>query len=132
MIRDCRSRAGSLKVPAGQGHSQGTRTVARGGRHEGMPTGAARHDEGRAGLQPGIRVQAGAYPARVPYSGRYRFRKHYYELIDDLKATGEEFQCAQIIDPLPEVKHWVRNPASQPRFGFWLGTARALLPGFCM
>ncbi len=56
------------------------------------------------------------YPGRPPfYRGRYRFRKHYYGVIHDLRATTEdgqpteEFLCAQAIDVHPKVKHWVRN-----------------------
>ena len=35
---------------------------------------------------------------------------------------GEEFQCAQVIDSLPGLKHWVRNVARHPR-SFCLPTA---------
>ena len=70
------------------------------------------------------------YPARPPYySGRYRFAKHYYPMIHDLreKTAGgriaEEFRCAQAIDAHPHVKHWVRNVEREPRFSFWLPTA---------
>ena len=52
----------------------------------------------------------GLYPiSGAPYSGRYKFNKHYYSLIDDLKVDGEEFFCAQAIDGISEIKHWVRN-----------------------
>lgn len=70
------------------------------------------------------------YPARPPfYSGRYRFQKHYYPVIHDLRerrADGtptEEFICARAIDTHPAVKHWVRNVAQDERFSFWLPTA---------
>lgn len=49
-------------------------------------------------------------PYQVPYRGGYAFRKHYYKQIGDLKPQGEEFECAQFIDSLPEVKYWMRNP----------------------
>jgi type III restriction enzyme len=49
------------------------------------------------------------YDARNPYSPGYRFKKHYYNAIGDLKAQGDEFECAQAIDRLEAVKHWVRN-----------------------
>lgn len=49
------------------------------------------------------------YDARNPNSGGFRFKKHYYAAIGDLKAQGEEFECAQAIDRLDAVKHWVRN-----------------------
>jgi type III restriction enzyme len=43
------------------------------------------------------------------YEGAYRFSKHYYPVLADLKSTGEEFECAVAIDVSPHVKHWVRN-----------------------
>ena len=66
------------------------------------------------------------YPARPPYySGRYRFQKHYFpqSLIEDLKATGEEYECAKAIDGLPEVKHWIRNLVRRDQASFWLPLA---------
>ena len=36
---------------------------------------------------------------------------------------GEEFDCAQIIDSLPQVKYWVRNMPNQPGASFWLPTS---------
>lgn len=53
------------------------------------------------------------------YSGKYRFGKHFFAEIENLKASGEEFDCAQIIDTLPEIKYWIRNPDLGKR-GFWL------------
>lgn len=50
------------------------------------------------------------YPYNRLYNGALPFRKHYYPQVGDLKAAGEEFECAQFIDRLPEVKFWVRNP----------------------
>lgn len=43
------------------------------------------------------------------YSGSFRFKKHYYGLIGDLKSEGEEFDCAQAIDSSPGVQFWIRN-----------------------
>src|SRR3989339_137891 len=64
------------------------------------------------------------YPAREPfYSGSYKFQKHFYQMIGDLKPEGEEFDCAVLIDSLPEVKHWVRNISRNPEFSFWLPTS---------
>jgi type III restriction enzyme len=70
------------------------------------------------------------YPARPPfYSGRYRFQKHYYPVIHDLRekradgTPAEEFVCARAIDTNPAVKHWVRNVERDERFSFWLPTA---------
>lgn len=70
------------------------------------------------------------YPARPPfYAGRYRFRKHYYPVIHDLRekradgTPAEEFVCARAIDTHPAIKHWVRNVERDERFSFWLPTA---------
>ena len=70
------------------------------------------------------------YPARPPfYSGRFRFKKHYYPVIHDLRekradgTPAEEFVCARAIDAHPAVKHWVRNVEREERFSFWLPTA---------
>ena len=56
------------------------------------------------------------------YAGAYQFRKHYYALPRDLKASGEEFHCAQAIDLHPAVKTWVRNVDRQAG-SFWLPTS---------
>jgi len=50
------------------------------------------------------------YPYNRPYQGNYQWKKHYYPQVGDLKAKGEEFECAQYIDTLDEVAYWVRNP----------------------
>ena len=63
------------------------------------------------------------YPYNIRYEGAYRFQKHYYRDIGDLESDGEEFQCAQFIDTLSQVKYWVRNLERQPRFSFWLQTS---------
>ena len=70
------------------------------------------------------------YPARPPfYSGRFRFKKHYYPVIHDLRekradgTSAEEFVCARAIDTHPAVKYWVRNVERDERFSFWLPTA---------
>lgn len=63
------------------------------------------------------------YAPNSYYSGKYQFKKHYYSLLGDLKNKGEEFECAQALDGLPQVKHWVRNLERQPHTAFWLQTA---------
>jgi type III restriction enzyme len=60
------------------------------------------------------------YPANWYYEGSYDFQKHYYRAVGELKSEGEEFTCAQFIDRLPQVKHWVRN---LERRGFWFQTS---------
>lgn len=66
------------------------------------------------------------YPAKPPfYSGGYKFKKHYYgnDRIEDMKSTGEEFECAMTIDSLPQVKHWIRNLVRRDHGSFWLPLA---------
>lgn len=50
------------------------------------------------------------YPYNRPYQGNYEWDKHYYPQVGDLKASGEEFECARHIDTRDEVNFWVRNP----------------------
>ena len=64
-----------------------------------------------------------SYPCNTRYTGRYQFQKHYYQHVGDLKSDGEECQCAQFIDMLPEVKYWVRNLERKPLHSFWLQTS---------
>ena len=63
------------------------------------------------------------YPYGSLYQGAYRFEKHYYPQVGDLKAEGEEFECAQFLDTLPEIKFWVRNIERRPSHSFWLPTS---------
>ncbi|MDO8940508.1 MAG: hypothetical protein Q7U98_15240 [Methylicorpusculum sp.] len=64
------------------------------------------------------------YPARPPYyAGRYKFQKHFFPVIEDLKAQGEEYECAKAIDSLPEVKYWIRNLVRREHASFWLPLA---------
>lgn len=68
------------------------------------------------------RFEPGLYPARQPYyRGRYKFRKHYYPIIEDIKETDSsdsEFLCAQAIDRHPKVKHWIRNLSQRDHASF--------------
>lgn len=57
-----------------------------------------------------------------PYAGPYQFARHYYGRPRDLKASGEEFRCAQAIDLHPAVTMWVRNVDRQTG-SFWLPTS---------
>ena len=72
---------------------------------------------------------AGKYPARNLYQGSYEFKKHFYQVIHDLRektAAGkvaEEFRCAMAIDTNVKVKHWVRNVERQEHMSFWLPTS---------
>ena len=74
--------------------------------------------------------KAGIYPVRRPYRGSFKFEKHFYGQIDDLKEktnsgkVAEEFKCAQLLDFHPKVKHWVRNIPKQQHSSFWLPTQK--------
>ena len=57
------------------------------------------------------------------YPGKHTFQKHYYPVVGNLKPQGEEYECAQFLDWLPEVKVWVRNLERRPQHSFWLQTA---------
>jgi type III restriction enzyme len=75
----------------------------------------------------------GRYPAPAAsrYQGRWDFRNHYYPVIANLKASGEEFDCARAIDRHPNVRHWVRNLDNE--LGFWLPTSRGrFFPDFVL
>lgn len=63
------------------------------------------------------------YPVRQAYAGRWKFEKHFYPQLAQLKSLGEEFDCAVALDAEKSVKHWVRNLERQPQFAFWLPTA---------
>jgi type III restriction enzyme len=41
------------------------------------------------------------YPAAWPYSGALQFRKHFFGCVGELKASGEEFECAKLLDAVP-------------------------------
>ena len=59
------------------------------------------------------------YAFNQPYSGATKFNKHYTPLIGDLKAEGEEFDCAVYLDRLDTVKYWIRNVENK-KTSFWL------------
>lgn len=58
-----------------------------------------------------------------PYKGRAEFKKHYFDIVGDLKADGEEHECAVYLDNHPQVEYWVRNPVNQ-KGSFWLQTSK--------
>ena len=67
----------------------------------------------------------GMYADERRYRGSWRPNRHFlgadavpaFDGADD----GEEFRCAQALDSLPGVKHWIRNVARHPE-SFWLPT----------
>ncbi len=62
------------------------------------------------------------YSANWYYEGSYKFRKHFYPLVGELKSEGEEFDCAVLLDELPAVKWWVRNLERRADCSFSLPT----------
>ena len=81
-------------------------------------------------LENSFEFKRGIYPVRKPYRGSYKFKKHFYAQIDDLKEKtdsgkiSEEFKCAQLLDMHSKVKYWVRNIPKQPHTSFWLPTEK--------
>lgn len=63
------------------------------------------------------------YPAAWFYQGAYQFQKHFFGMVGELAAKGEEFECAKLIDTLPQVQFWIRNLANRPQTSFWLPTS---------
>jgi len=63
------------------------------------------------------------YPAAWAYRGRYQFKKHFHGMVGELDEKGEEFDCAQLLDNQPEVKHWIRNLSGRQITSFWLPTS---------
>lgn len=63
------------------------------------------------------------YPAAWFYQGAYQFKKHFFGGIGELNSKGEEFDCAQLIDNLSQVKYWIRNLSGRPQTSFWLPTS---------
>jgi len=63
------------------------------------------------------------YPAAWAYQGAYQFQKHFFGTVGELAAKGEEFECAKLIDTLPQVKFWIRNLSGRPQTSFWLPTS---------
>lgn len=56
------------------------------------------------------------------YDGAYRWQKHAFNTVGELKNEGEEFDCAAFIDQMTEVLCWIRNVPR--RYGsFWLPTS---------
>lgn len=59
----------------------------------------------------------GMYDGQKPYRGKFRFKKHYLEIVPEIDGgdKGEEFQCAGAFERLSEVKHWLRNISRHPQ-----------------
>ena len=85
-----------------------------------------------AGAKPEVSFETafvfrdGMYQGERRYRGHWQPSKHFLDAhavpAFDGAEDGEEIQCAQTLDGLPEVKFWVRN-VSRHRASFWLPTA---------
>ena len=68
----------------------------------------------------------GMYGDERRYRGPWNPNKHFlgphHVPAFDGAVDGEETQCAQVIDRLPDVKYWIRNVARHPE-SFWLPTS---------
>jgi type III restriction enzyme len=70
-----------------------------------------------------LEITQDRYAPNWYYDGGYRFQKHALPVVGELKAEGEEFECACYIDQLPQVRRWIRNLERRPDNSFWLPTA---------
>jgi type III restriction enzyme len=70
-----------------------------------------------------FRFDPNGYRPNWSYQGPYKFARHFYPLLGEMKSSGEEFECAQMIDADPNVRYWVRNLSKEPIESFWLQTA---------
>ena len=73
-------------------------------------------------LDNGFKIEQAYYNSNFYYDGAYKFSKHYFSYICDLKSSGEEFNCAKEIDALSEIDFWFRN-IPQTRSSFFLQTS---------
>ena len=73
-------------------------------------------------FETGFTFKEGVFEGCLKYRGSgAQFRKHFTGTDNipafDGKVDGEEFQCAVMLDSLPQVKHWIRNvPKHQDAF----------------
>ena len=68
-------------------------------------------------------LEQGRYAYDTPYTGLLPLKRHFYPVIGNLKASGEEFECAEFIaNQLDGVAWWLRNVERKPT-SFWLQTA---------
>lgn len=59
--------------------------------------------------------ELGRYVYDEPYRGAIELRRHFFPIIGNLKADGEEFECAQYLaNECAAVETWVRNVEKKP------------------
>ena len=62
----------------------------------------------------GFEFKKGMYDIIIPYSGKYKFTKHFLGNKQIGPMNSEEAQCAEAIDAASEVKFWLRNLENKP------------------
>ena len=60
-------------------------------------------------FKTGFEFKKGIYDILVPYTGKYKFTKHFLGSNNIAPMNGEEAKCAIAIDAEPQVKFWLRN-----------------------
>ena len=73
-------------------------------------------------LDFGFKFFDGMYFGQAVYNGPYKFGRNFlgprgvgaFDGQRNSYGEGEEFDCAKMLDSLPQVKHWVRNIARHP------------------
>lgn len=70
-----------------------------------------------------LTIEPDKYAPNWLYEGGFRFQKHAFPRIGELKADGEEFECAQFLDAHPKIEIWVRNISGRALTSFWLQTS---------
>jgi type III restriction enzyme len=64
------------------------------------------------------------YPATRFYSGACQFHRHFYgPYMVGAFDSKDEYDCAFLINHMPQVKHWIRNLSGHPETSFWLPTS---------
>ena len=80
----------------------------------------------RVSFEHGFVFRDGMYADVRRHRGRWKPKRHFLgpDRVPafDGAADGEEARCAEILDSLPGVRHWVRNVARHPA-SFWLPLA---------
>jgi len=57
----------------------------------------------------GFEFKNGMYDILIPYTGKYKFTKHFLGNKKIAVMNKEETECAQVIDALDETEFWLRN-----------------------
>ena len=60
-------------------------------------------------FETGFEFKKGMYDIIIPYTGKYKFEKHFLGNTNIAPMNSEEIKCAIAIDVEPQVKFWLRN-----------------------